>query len=146
MVITNYSLQKKLSEVNRHVNRITSGTSSSTGTSDEGTIFMEKTITKVKDNKLICEDGTEAVLYSPLPGLFWKCLGTTNNDGVIILQKKLTGLFLGDGVDTYCLGVNGDTDEFELRMVSGKSEIRFNSTFLNIVTEHLVKNGLEVID
>ena len=55
----------------------------------------------------------------------------------------LKGLFINDGDTSYCIGVNGATDEFEIRMQVGNNEIRLNNTFLNITAPHITKNGLE---
>jgi hypothetical protein len=59
------------------------------------------------------------------------------------LEKPLLGLILSDGVESYCLGVSGDTSEFELVLKVGSNEIRINDLFINLNTQLLVKNGLE---
>jgi hypothetical protein len=46
-------------------------------------------------------------------------------------------------VESYCLGVSGDTSEFELVLKVGSNEIRINDLFINLDTKLLVKNGLE---
>ena len=63
--------------------------------------------------------------------------------GIIALEKPLTGLILSDGSSSYCLGVLGDTSEFELLFKVGENEIRINDLFINLNTQLLVKNGLE---
>lgn len=145
MVVTNHSILKKLGEVNTHIQnniKVTNSGGYSANEEDKVT-FFEQEITKVINNTVITSDNVKAKLYNPLPCFFWKCIGVANNDGVIILEKPIRGLFLSDGEDTVCLGVDGDTNEFELRIVVGENEIRVNETFLNIVTKHLIINGLE---
>lgn len=150
MPITKRDLKKKLAEVNKLSNSIPVSTGSSTGNSNtinetetDKLILTTKTITKINGTKCITSDGTSAELFNPLPGVFWKCMGNPDTKGNITLQKKLTGLFIISESNSYCLGVQGDTDEFELRIVLGKNELRINKTFLNIISEHIVKNGLE---
>ena len=152
-MVSRYELKKKLQEVQKLNNTVPVGLGGSninnnitetTTSEDSNTLtIQEKKIVKVKTTTMICSDGTQAELYNPLPGTFWKCLGTPDTNGIITLKNQLTGLILTDGNKSYCIGVKGNTNEFELRCVIGKNEVRLNKTFLNIVASSLVKNGLE---
>jgi hypothetical protein len=41
------------------------------------------------------------------------------------------------------LGVSGSCPEFEVRLQVGDSEVRLNEQFLNIVSGHVIRNGIE---
>lgn len=102
-----------------------------------------KRIKKIKSSVMICEDGTEAPLFSPMPGLYWKCIARCDDNGVATLAKKVEGLILSLDGNSYCLGISGATDEFEVRMQVGQNEVRLNDDFLNLAAQHVVINGLE---
>ena len=117
-------------------------TTQSTG-KDTGVSLSVKKIVKVRSSVMICEDGTEATLFSPIPCLFWKCVARCDDKGIATLGKKIEGLILSADDKNYCLGINGASDEFETRMQVGKNEVRINNDFLNLMAEHVVINGLE---
>lgn len=144
-VITKYELQKQLHTVNKYSKTITGVSSPVAVASSESVNFVEKNIVKIRSNNVITEDGLEYPLFSPLPCVYWKCLTPADKNGVSTLKTKILGLFIiNEEKDKgYCIGISGYSDEFELRLQVGSNEIRFNNTFLNIVTNHLVKNGLE---
>lgn len=150
--ITNHMLRKQLHMVQQESQTIR-GISSYTGNTtitnnsnnNENTFKMvTKDIAQIKGDTLIANDGTTARLLSPIPGLKYNCLGVANTQGSITLEKPLQAVFLSDGVDTVCLGVSGETNEFELVYTAGENEIRINKEFVNIKTKHLIKNGVEV--
>lgn len=154
-MVSRHELKKKLQEVQKLNNSVpiriggtninNNITESTTTTATEVNVptITTKKIIKVQLNKMITEDGTTAELYNPLPGVFWKAVGTPDPNGTITLKNPITGLFITDKNNSYCIGVTGDTEEFELRCVLGKNEIRINNSFLNIATQSLVKNGVE---
>lgn len=141
--ITKEVLKKKLAGVQLGTGYNRSATSGNNG-SEEVSFIFEKQIVKIKNDTVITNDGITARLFSPLPCLHWKCLVSPNSAGECVLENALTGLFVVDSDNTYyCIGVNGNSSEFELRIQFGSSEVRMNKDFLNVVTKHLVKNGLE---
>lgn len=148
VLITNYMLQKKLAEVNVESRigavALQNSQNTTTGNQEVGMWnIVEKQITQVQGDKMITQDGIKAKLYNPMPGMKWYCRGVTGSQGLIALEKPLTGLFLTDGETSYCLGVNGDTDEFEVVIQVGKTEIRVSDLYLSMQSQLTVKNGLE---
>ena len=146
MVVTKQMLVKKIAEVNRHAQyqRIGTGTSSYNALDDEGTVLLfVKRIVSVEGEYVVTDDNVKARLFCPMPCLHWKCITQPDSKGVSKLRKPVEGLFIDDGVTSYCLGVSGASDEFEVRFQVGTSEVRLNSEFLNLVAPHLVINGLE---
>jgi hypothetical protein len=147
-IVTNHELRKKFEEVQQQsqigIRGISTPTNTGLDANNENTITItEKQINTVQNEYMVCADGTKAKLYSPLPGLKWRCTSPVGSQGIIALEKPLTGLILSDGVESYCLGVSGDTSEFELVLKVGSNEIRINDLFINLDTKLLVKNGLE---
>jgi len=151
-IVTNHMLRKKLGEVQQQsvvgIRGISTPTNTATVTGGDnndttGFILTEKQITTVQNEYMVCNDGTKAKLLSPLPGISWRCTSPVGSQGLIALEKPLTGLILSDGSTSYCLGVTGDTSEFELVLKVGSNEIRINDLFINLNTKLLVKNGLE---
>lgn len=148
VLITNYMLQKKLAEVNVESRigavALQNSQNTTTGNQEVGMWnIVEKQITQVQGDKMITQDGIKAKLYNPMPGMKWYCRGVTGSQGLIALEKPLTGLFITDGETSYCLGVNGDTDEFEVVIQVGKTEIRVSDLYLSMQSQLTVKNGLE---
>ena len=149
-IVTNHMLRKKLGEVQQQsqvgVRGIsTPSTTSTGGDSNDASSFIltEKQVVTVQGEYMVCKDGTKVKLLSPLPGISWRCTSPVGGQGIIALEKPLTGLILSDGSVSYCLGVLGDTSEFELLFKVGENEIRINDLFINLNTQLLVKNGLE---
>ena len=151
--ITPFMLRKQLHMVQKESQSIRGISSNTSNTVNTGTItnnnekqisLVTKTVTQVKGDTLIANDGVTARLLSPLPGLKYNCLGVANTQGIITLEKPFEAVFISDGVDTVCLGVSGETNEFELVYSAGENEIRINKEFINIKTKHLIKNGVEV--
>lgn len=148
-IVTNHELRKKFEEVQQQsqigIRGIATPTHINTETEEtnSGFIITEKEINGVQNDMMLCTDGTKAKLYSPLPGIKWRCTNAVGSQGLIALEKTLKGLILNDGTTNYCLGVSGDTSEFELLLKVGKNEIRINDLFINLNTKLLVKNGLE---
>ena len=147
MTVTNHMLRQKIAEINRKTRYIpvSSGSAATpTALAEEGTVLLsEKKIVAVQGDYMITEDGVKSKLYNPMPCLHWKCLVSPDSNGKMTLKKALTGLFVTDGADSYCLGVSGSSDEFEVRFQVGTNEVRLNNTFLNLNASHIVKNGLE---
>ncbi len=146
-MVTKYMLQKQLAHVSRETRNGISGISSNTSSSEADEIapwfVLEKKINKVQGDEFIATDGTRGKLYYPFPCLKWRCLGVTGSNGIITLEQELTGLFVSDGKKSYCLGVWGDTKEFEVLLQVGNNEIRLNNLFLNVKADMYVANGLE---
>ena len=141
-------LRKKLGEVQQQTQVGLRGISTNTGTgtggdTDTGSVLSERKITGVQNDMMICEGNIKAKLFSPLPGLKWKCNGVTGSQGVIMLEKPLTGLILTVDGDSYCLGVSGETSEFEIIIQVGKNELRLNDLYVSLQTGLLIKNGAE---
>lgn len=144
--VTPHMLRKKLSEVQKQAQTGVRGISSSSTTTEDNMVQLtlaEKEIDRVQNEYMICADGTKAKLYSPIPGVKWRCLAPVGSQGIIALNKPLTGLILSDGENNYCLGVNGDTSDFEILLQIGDSEVRITELFVNIKSKLLVKNGVE---
>ena len=151
--VTRTMLQEKLAEVNREsrtypttINRTTRSTNNnSVGNQTVQTeiTLVEKTIEKVQGDTMIAVDGTKAKLFNPIPGMKWKCTGVASSDGTFVLEQQLTGLFLTVGNTSYCLGVNGDTKEFEVQINVDEQEITLNQNFINLSYERLVEQGVE---
>lgn len=151
--VTRTMLQEKLAEVNREsrtypttINRTTRSTNNnSVGNQTVQTeiTLVEKTIEKVQGDTMIAVDGTKAKLFNPIPGMKWKCTGVASSDGTFTLEQQLTGLFLTVGNTSYCLGVNGDTKEFEVQINVDEQEITLNQNFINLSYERLVEQGVE---
>ena len=148
-IVTNHMLRKKLGEVQQQsqigIRGISTPTNTGTGNGGDTIEYTltEKQITTGQGEFMVCKDGTKAKLMSPVPGLKWRCTSPVGSQGIIALEKPLTGLIISDGSTSYCLGVLGDTNEFELLLQVGSNEIRINDLFINLNTKLLVKNGLE---
>ena len=147
-VVTNHELRKKLAEVQLESRIGIRGITTGSGQIQGGDVnpdvsFTEKRINRVQGEDMIAVDGTRGKLFMPMPGLKWKCRGVASQDGLIWLEKELTGLFVTSGNTSYCIGVWGDTNEFEVLLQVGSNEIRVNDLFVNLNTSMLVKNGLE---
>ena len=150
-IVTNHMLRKKLGEVQQQsqvgVRGISTPSTTSTAGGDNNDassfILTEKQVVTVQGEYMICKDGTKAKLLSPLPGISWRCTSPVGSQGIIALEKPFTGLIISDGSVSYCLGVSGDTSEFELLFKIGDNEIRINDLFINLNTNLFVKNGLE---
>lgn len=151
-LITNHMLRQKLSEVNTQA-RI--GTPTISGTlavapqtdtiqAKETVNIRELEITKMKDKTMIASDGTQGELFYPMPAMTYECKGVIGANGIFTLDKPLKGLFITTSDDkTYCLGVNGDTDEFEVKIKCGKNVIQVNKNFISINYNLFVENGVE---
>ncbi|RAP51128.1 MAG: hypothetical protein BZ138_05980 [Methanosphaera sp. rholeuAM270] len=107
-------------------------------------IIEQKLVVAVENELLIFQDGTSAHLYSPLPCLHWKFMGNTSDGNV--LKSQFSALVLNIDGEQYVLGLDGYSNEFEIRCTIGDSEIRMNKDFVSIKSPHLVRNGLEVIE
>lgn len=148
--VTNHMLRKQFAETieaSRQYlikNSGTSGTGTASLVDDKiSTTVTVMNIVKVQGNYVITDNGDKAELFNPMPCLFWKCVGSADKNGVITLRNRLKGLFISDDTSIYCLGVSGQSDEFEVRMQVGDNEVRLNNLFLNLSAPHIVKNGLE---
>ena len=146
-------LQEKLAEVNRESRNYPTTISRTTRSVNNNPVgnqtiqteitLVEKTITQVQNDTMIAVDGTKAKLFNPIPGLKWKCTGVASSDGTFTLEQPLTGLFLTVGNNSYCLGVNGDTKEFEVSIDVDEQEITLNQNYINISYDRLVEQGVE---
>lgn len=147
MVVTKHMLKKKIAQVNqetRYMNARKTTTAQQT-LEEPGTVLLYiKKITKIQGDCVITENNKKAKLFNPLPCVYWKCTRKTDANGVSTLRKSLDGLFIDDGNNIYCIGVTGASDEFEIRCQIGTDEIRMNNLFINMQTEHFVRNGMEV--
>jgi len=145
--VTNYALMQKISEINKKSRTIPTGRQQKVNILDEeGTtaLFTQK-IVKVQGDTVITDKNQKAKLFNPMPCLFWKCTVAPDKTGVSTLSKAVEGLFIDDGTNIYCLGVAGASDEFEVRFHVGDSEVRVNSKYINLKSEHIVENGSEVM-
>lgn len=140
--VTNYMLRQALGNVVRHAQH-SNTTSINTDSENSLHSLMEKVVVKVCNNTLICEDGTEAQLVSPIPGLFWKCTTKADENGIITLKKPIGALIITSDEINYCLGIIGQSNEFEVQIKLGKNNIRVNNMFVNISGNHVVCNGVE---
>ena len=146
-------LQEKLAEVNRESRTYPTTISKTTRSTNNNQVgnqtvqteitLVEKTIEKVQGDTMIAVDGTKAKLFNPIPGMKWKCTGVASSDGTFALEQQLTGLFLTVGNTSYCLGVNGDTKEFEVSINVDEQEITLNQNYINISYDRLVEQGVE---
>ena len=141
--ITNAMLIKKFSEVNRKVrlrDKITASNNVTTANPDtiDSIVCVVEKVVRVEGDTLITDTGRRGKLFNPMPCLHWKCLTTGN------LRKPFNALFLYDGVNNYCVGVDGASDEFEVRFQVGTNEVRLNNLFLNMVAPTIARNGVEV--
>lgn len=146
MVVTNHMLRKKMAQVNQAVrtyNPIMNNTQSSIPDEETGIQISTEKITAIQSDTVITDKGSKAKLFNPIPCLHWKCMNTPDASGVMQLRNSLEGLFIDDGVNKYCIGVSGTSEEFEIRLQVGTNEVRLNNLFLNISTSHFVLNGLE---
>lgn len=146
MVVTNHMLRKKMAQVNQAVKAYSDTRSKVQGTmqEEEGEILIStEKITAIQSDMVITENGAKCKLFNPLPCLHWKCMNTPDSSGVMQLRNPLEGLFVDDGVNKFCLGVSGTSEEFEIRLQVGTNEVRLNNLFLNISTPHFVLNGME---
>ena len=151
-VVTNRMLIEKIAEVNQEARLLQKNGSykggstviNNTSSSSGGSNISIFNIVKIKDNTMITDNGIKAELFSPMPCLHWKCLTDADSTGVITLKTKLKGLFINDGSNYYCIGISGSSDEFEVRLQVGTSEVRLNKDFLNLVSPLISKNGVEL--
>ena len=141
--VTKAMLLKKLQEYDEIKTINVVGSTSSDSSSSIS--LKEKKITKIQGNKVICSDGLKAPLFSPMPCLFWKGNKDDGKNGVISLSNSLTGLFIIDEHTdkAYCIGIQGHSDEFEVRIQIGKTELRMNNVYSSLKAKHIIKNGLE---
>ena len=148
MNITDEMLRKQFAktvEVSRQYNLVQNKNTGNTSLDDKiSTTLSIQNIIKIQGTLVITEQGIKAELFNPMPCLFWKCTGTPDKNGVITLRNPLRGLFITDNENTYCLGITGSSNEFEVRFQVGSNEVRLNDLFLNIITPHFVVNGLEM--
>lgn len=148
--VTNHMLRKKLAEMTRESRAGVIGLSTTTSTNVSDTeelILQEKKITKMQGNTLIAEDNTKAVLLNPLPSVKYKCIGVANGQGLIFLEKPFTATIIGDGKENNtCIGVTGDSDEFEIIVDCGDTEVHINNTFISTQTKCKIENGVEKKD
>lgn len=146
-VVTNHELRKKLAEVqiqsNNGIRGITTGSGEIQQNGSTNNTFTEKRINRVQGEDMIATDGTRGKLFMPIPGLKWKCCGVAAQNGLVVLEQELNGLFVTQGDKSYCLGVWGDTSEFEVLLQVGSNEIRVSDLFVNMSANMFVKNGLE---
>lgn len=146
--VTNEMLRKMFAETveqsRQYLKVQNSGTGRATLDDTINTTLSVKEVVKVQNDTLIASDGSKAQLLSPMPCLYWKCTGANvDGNGVVTLRNKLRAVFISDGETTYCFGVSGYSDEFELRLQVGTNEIRLNNLFLNLNAPSIVKNGVE---
>lgn len=151
--VTRTMLQEKLAEVNRESRTYPTTISKTTRSTNNNQVgnqavqteitLVEKTIEKVQGDTMIAVDGTKAKLFNPIPGMKWKCTGVAGSDGTFTLEQQLTGLFLTVGNTSYCLGVTGDTKEFEVSINVDEQEITLNQNYINISYDRLVEQGVE---
>jgi hypothetical protein len=142
--VTNEMVRRALNDVVTHAQH-TSTISRGVQRGEDNKIdaLMEKVVTKVSGNTLICEDGTEATLVSPLPCLFWRCINTPDDKGVATLRKPVGALIITSNEINYCLGIIGESSEFEVFIRVGRSHLKVNSHFISLMSKHLVLNGIE---
>lgn len=149
-VITPYELRKKLYEVNKmssNPNNIYSPSTQNLG-GDNDNIDSQKfsleqvTITKVSGNEFISEDNRRWLLYNAIPGVDYVCRGLVAN-GVCTLENQLRALGITDGTNNFLIGVNGATDEFEIRIMADETKVQVRKDYVSIQTPHLMKQGLE---
>lgn len=140
-VVTDHMIREALSKVVHNANRAPTGATPETQNLIR--TMEEKLVTKVCNTTMICSDGTEAELVSPMPCLYWKCMTTPDANGIATLQNPVGALIVTSDDINYCLGIIGKSNEFEIRMKVGDNEVRVNNNFINIATNHLVINGLE---
>lgn len=152
--ITRYMLKQQIAQVNREsllgTGSLTSPSSTSTnnnpiniGDVKTNISISEKRITKIKGDIMIAADGTEAKLFSPIPGISYECRGAIAANGITSLEKELTGLFLRVDNTSYCLGVSGATNEFDIKIQVDTNLFEINRDFINMKYNHLIKNGVE---
>lgn len=103
-----------------------------------------KKFQKIHHNTLILDDGSHATILQPIPCLKWKALAQPDSKGTMTLKRKLEATILTVGNEQICLGIRGQTDELEMILDMGDSEIRVNDNYVNIKTKHLIVNGKEV--
>lgn len=104
----------------------------------------EKTIIKADTEYLYDGAGAKVRLISMLPSFHWKCTAQPDSKGMMTLQMPVKILALTLDKTSICLGFLESTDEFELWCRVGENEIRINTNFLQLKSEHLVRNGVEV--
>ena len=146
--VTNHMLRKKFAETveqSRQYMKVQHSKDGTVSLDDRiNTVLSVEDVVRVQGDYVITSSGTKAQLFSPMPCLYWKCTGSNvDGNGVVTLKNKLKGLFVSDGSNTYCLGVNGYSDEFELLMQVGTNEVRLGNLFLNLTAPHVVVNGVE---
>ena len=140
--VTDYMLREALNKV---VNRANLRADGATPATDNNIRTMqEKLITKVCNTTMICDDGTEAELVSPIPCLYWKCTAKPDSNGIATLSTPIGALIVTSDEINYCIGIIGKSNEFEVRIQVGSNEIRMNNNYVNITANHFVLNGLEV--
>lgn len=153
-VITKHMLIKRLQQLQRETSTpVGSLSSGNTSTPREervetrtvlGVTLAMKKITKIQKNQFIAEDGTKAKLLSPLPLLSWEIYGVATSSGTMVLKQPLKALIISDGINNnYCIGFDGKTDEFEVRLTSGKSNFTINNNLISIASDCLLLQGVE---
>ena len=140
--VTDYMLREALNKVVTRANL--SSTGATPATENNIRTMQEKLITKVCNNTMICDDGTEAELVSPIPCLYWKCTVKPDDKGIATLSTPIGALIVTSDEINYCIGIIGKSNEFEVRLQVGNNEVRINNSFVNITANHFVVNGLEV--
>ena len=146
--LTDHMLREALEGVSKTLNNgsVVYGASASSGNTENQVVLSidEKTVIKADTKYLYSGDGSKIRLVSPIPSVYWKCTAQPDKNGVMTLQLPVSVLALTLGETSVCLGFTGATDEFELWCRVGENEIRINTNFLQLKSEHLVRNGVEV--
>lgn len=129
-----------------------SGLTNNNTTSDEekdenkgtNSIIVNKKFNKIKENSIICTDGTKALILNPLPCIKWKCRATPDETGVRQLVKTLDAVLIkGENNNYYCISIRGSTTQLELVIDYGDTELRLNNKYLYIDSKHIIIKGKE---
>lgn len=153
--VTKYMLEKEFNQLmqngageQKNVNTggtTTNNTTTNKDTTSESKInVMEKQFNKIQDNNIICKDGTQAEILNPLPNITYTCTARNNTKQEQVLAETLTAKILQINNKQYVIGFKGQSEQLELRIDMGTTELRLTPKYTYLKTKHLIINGREV--
>lgn len=152
--VTKYMLEKEFNQLmqngagDKDANPGTTGSTNTNTNNKENTKsnvkVVEKKFNKIKNNNIICKDGTQAEILNPLPNITYTCTARNNTKQEQVLAETLTAKILQINNKQYVIGFKGQSEQLELRIDMGTTELRLTPKYTYLKTKHLIINGREV--
>lgn len=152
--VTKYMLEKEFNQLmqngagDKDANPGTTGGTNTNTNNKENTKsnvkVVEKKFNKIHINNIICKDGTQAEILNPLPNITYTCTARNNTKQEQVLAETLTAKILQINNKQYVIGFKGQSEQLELRIDMGTTELRLTPKYTYLKTKHLIINGREV--